>query len=93
METQDSGSTIPKQDADLQAKEVIITFDIASGKIKSVTDEFSRPAIEKPIDELMLSLEKDKKIKYIPDHTVIRTHSSPDCFTYVLNGVAYTICM
>lgn len=71
----------------------VVTFDIDTGKVKSVTDGNGNPA-----DETILKKEGDfllnnKSVHFIQDYTVILTHSSPGCFTYVYNGTAYTVCM
>lgn len=68
----------------------IVTFDIDSGKVLSVKDEKGKEAKVTSLKETELN---GRHVTYIPDHTVILTHSSPGCFVYVFNGKLYTICI
>ena len=74
----------------LKSTTAVVAFDIDTGKVKSVTDEFGRPARKSDIKDICF---QGKSVSHIPDHSVILTHSSPGCFTYVYNGQSYTVCM
>lgn len=72
-------------------KKMKVLIDVESGKIDvyEVDGEKEIPVEGIPAKEFGLNR---KAIQSIPDHTVIRTHSSPGCVTYFYNGYAYQVC-
>jgi hypothetical protein len=72
------------------AKQMVITFDVSTGNLVSVTDENGTPAEKyKPNLKQPLSL---SGILNGGGATILHTQASPDCIWYEWDGTWYQIC-
>ena len=80
-----------KRGSETEQKSVaIVMFDIDTGKVLRVTRGDGTPVKPIPVKEAEFN---GKRVIHIPAYSVIITHSSPGCFTYIFDGVSYTVCM
>ena len=80
---------IKRGDEKEQKSVAVVMFDIDTGKVLRVTHGDGMPVKPIPVKEVEFN---GRKVTHIPDHSVILTHSSPGCFTYIFDGVSYTVC-
>lgn len=77
-------------------KRMFVEIDVETGSVVRVTNG-EQEVKGVPVKNFTFGLSKGDYPKppavvSIPNHTVITTHSSPGCTTYIFNGIAYTIC-
>jgi hypothetical protein len=69
-----------------RGKKMVITIDIDSGHVESVTNDKNEDAFTEKSPEL-----NGSKVVDAPNYTFIRTHSSPGCAWYYYNRNWYWI--
>jgi len=81
---------------------MVVVIDVEKGDVKEVYDSKTmgmqkngvtfdaKPVIKQDIKKQLTV--NGKNVVYIPDHTVLGTHSSPGCVTYTYGNYSWKVC-